>query len=83
MLLPEQDRVRLRHMLDAAREAQGYLEGKTREDLDRETMLYRALGNCIEIVGEAAAHVSVGTRASPPAIPWAQIVGMRNRLVHA
>jgi len=44
-------------MLDAAREAMGYVRGKTREDLDRDSMLFRALVNCIEVVGEAAAQV--------------------------
>lgn len=36
----------------------------------------------IEIVGEAAAHVSEATRSRAPQIPWAKIVGMRHRLVH-
>ena len=82
-MLPEADQVRLRHMLDAAREARGYVQGKLREDLDRDTMLFRALVNCIEIVGEAASHVSGETRARAPGIPWGQITGMRNRLIHA
>ena len=34
-------------------------------------------------MGEAAAQVSDAGRAELPAIPWQQIVGMRNRLVHA
>ena len=57
---PEKDRIRLRHMLDATREALGYVRDRSRVDLDRETMLLRALVNCIGIVGEAAAHVSEG-----------------------
>ena len=36
----------------------------------------------IEIVGEAAAHVSTETRNVSPDIPWAQIVSTRNRLIH-
>lgn len=70
-------------MLDAVREARGYARDKSREDLDRNTMLFRALVNCIEIVGEAAANVSGETRTRAPQIPWAQITGMRNRLIHA
>lgn len=46
-------------------------------------MLRMALTRAIEIVGEAAAQVSDAGRAELPAIPWQQIVGMRNRLVHA
>lgn len=36
----------------------------------------------MEIVGEAAARVSEDTKRAHPDIPWAEIVGMRNRLVH-
>lgn len=36
----------------------------------------------VEIIGEAAARVSEDARARHPQIPWALIVGMRNRLIH-
>ena len=37
---------------------------------------------CVEIVGEAASAVGTETVARYPQIPWRQIRGMRNRLVH-
>ena len=46
-------------------------------------MLARALVKCLEIVGEAASQVSRETRTRAENIPWAQINGMRNRLIHA
>lgn len=82
-MLPEPDRVRLLHMLDAADEARGFLEGRSRADLDRDSMLLRALVNCLEVVGEAASQVTEETRCRIADIPWRAIVGMRNRLVHA
>jgi uncharacterized protein with HEPN domain len=36
----------------------------------------------VEIIGEAAAHVTEETRSRHAFVPWADIVGMRNRLVH-
>ena len=36
----------------------------------------------METVGEAASRVDADTRAAHPEIPWADIVGMRKRLVH-
>jgi len=45
-------------------------------------MLSLAIVRLLEIVGEAAAHVSEPVRASLPAIPWRQITGARNRLIH-
>ena len=52
--MPKRDDVRLRHMLDAAREAVGFIQGRSRADLDRDRMLVLALVKDIEIVGEAA-----------------------------
>ena len=46
-------------------------------------MLARALVKDIEIIGEAASRVSQDFRATHPQLPWADIVGMRNRLIHA
>ena len=37
---------------------------------------------CLEIIGEAANHVSAEIRDANPDIPWAGIIGMRNNLVH-
>ena len=42
-----------------------------------------ALVKEIEIVGEAAARVSEATREHWTDIPWDELIGMRNRLVHA
>ncbi len=45
-------------------------------------MLALAIIKELEIIGEAASKVSVAGRASRPMIPWTDIVGMRNRLIH-
>lgn len=70
-------------MLEAGREALAFAAGRGRADLDRNRMLVLALVKCLEIIGEAAAKVGDDTRALCPALPWADIVGMRNRLIHA
>lgn len=82
-MLPKDDLVRVRHMLDAANEALGYIAGRTRRDLEADSMLARALINCLSVIGEAATRVGAATRDRDADIPWAQIVGMRNRLIHA
>jgi len=62
--------VRLRHMLDAAREAVQMAQGKTRADLDTDRKLNLSL--------VAASRIPVSERAQYSGIPWVQIVGLRN-----
>jgi len=77
------DLIRLRHMLDAAREAVGFVRHRSRSDLDHDRQLVWALVKAIEIIGEAAYQLGPDARAETPNIPWDKIVGMRHRLVHA
>lgn len=77
------DRIRLRHMMDAADDVARFLVGRERADLDSDRMLLFAVVRALEIIGAAASKVSQETRGVLPAIPWRAIVGMRNRVVHA
>ena len=81
-MLREDDRIRLQHMLDAAREAEGFTRGRVRADLDGDRMLAFALVYALQTIGEAASQVSSETREALPDVPWPLIVGMRHRLVH-
>lgn len=76
------DLIRVRHMIDAAHEAIGFAAGRRREDLDRDRMLVLCLVKSVEIMGEAAAKVSDSFRRQHPALPWREMVAMRNRLIH-
>lgn len=77
------DLIRLRHMLDAAREAVEFFRNSRRKDLDGDRKLTLALVKDVEIIGEAAYQVAEDARRNLPEIPWDDIVGMRHRLVHA
>ena len=79
----ESDVIRLRHMLDAAREALSFIAERSSEDLSRDRMLVLALVKEIEIIGEAASRISDESRKALPRIPWPKIIAMRNRLIHA
>jgi uncharacterized protein with HEPN domain len=78
-----EDEIRLRPMLDAAREPVALTANRTWTHRNTDRALALGLVKEIEIIGEAASKVSVATQAAVPAIPWADVVGMRNRLVHA
>lgn len=69
-------------MLDAAREALSFVEGRTREDLGHDRMLLLSLVKEIEIVGEAANRISAETKAGASGVPWTKLTAMRNRLTH-
>lgn len=79
---PLGDRIRVQHMLDAALECTTFITGRTREDLDHQPMMRRAVKDCIQEIGEAATKVSDEGRVRAPTLPWTQIVGMRHRVVH-
>ncbi len=76
------DEVRLRHMLDAARKTLAFTKGRSRSDLDLDEQLTLAVVRLLEIIGEAAKQVTAETRAAHPEIPWREIAGTRDRLVH-
>lgn len=76
------DLIRLRHMLDAAREAMAFAHNQTRASLDTNRMLTLAIVKSLEILGEAASKMSKDTQNALPGIPWSAIVSMRNRLIH-
>ncbi len=82
-MLLEEDILRLRHMLDAAREAIGFASGRSRSDLDTDRMLAFAIVRAVEVVGEAASKIRPESKAALSCIPWPGITAMRNRLVHA
>jgi uncharacterized protein with HEPN domain len=69
-------------MLDAARLAVVYASEHSRDSLDVDPLRAHGLIRLVEIIGEAAGRVSVGTQAELPDLPWSAMVGMRNRLVH-
>jgi uncharacterized protein with HEPN domain len=69
-------------MLDAAREALTFAEGKTEFNIRDNRQLVLSLVKEIEIIGEAASKVSEPTRSQLSQIPWQDIVDMRNRLIH-
>ncbi len=74
------DLVRIRHMLDAAREATEFAKDRERADLDSNRMLALSIIKSIEIVGEAASKITQVVRDAHPEIPWADIVATRKGL---
>ncbi|GAB4575804.1 MAG: DUF86 domain-containing protein [Anaerolineae bacterium] len=59
-----------------------FVRGMSREEFDQDIRTQDAVVRRIEIIGEAVRRLSEPYRATHPHIAWAEIVGMRNRLIH-
>ena len=81
--MDERDKARLSDMLDEALKVQKFVDNKKREDFDNDDMLSYAVIRAVEVIGEAAAQVTTETRQQYPNVSWKNIIGMRNRLIHA
>jgi uncharacterized protein with HEPN domain len=69
-------------MLEATRKIARFMSGhRTAQELRADEANFWSVVHMIEIIGEAAAHVSSGTRARLP-LPWLESVATRNRLIH-
>jgi uncharacterized protein with HEPN domain len=69
-------------MRDHMEEAIQLVQGKSRTDLDQDRLLNLALVRLCEIIGEAASKIPRETQERYAQVPWPQIVGFRNRLIH-
>ncbi len=79
---PHDDERRLRDMLDYARKAVYAVRSAERTDLEIDEILGAALERFVEIIGDAANRVSDARKQAMPEIPWKQIIGLSNRLIH-
>lgn len=59
------------------------VQGVTHEQFRADSTLHYAVTHLIQIVGEAASHLSDDARAEMTEVPWNEIIGMRHRLVHS
>ncbi len=69
-------------VLEAARLLQTFVEGVDWDTFENDLMRRAAVMRQLEIMGEAARRLSEETRLELSEIPWRQIIGMRNRLIH-
>ena len=69
-------------ILLAAQRATRHLEGIQSKTFQESELLQDAVVRALEIVGEAAGHISEEFREAHPEIAWHKMIGMRNRLIH-
>lgn len=81
--MPRADRLTLEQMLDTARRLRGLAGTFGRESFDEDDVAQLAMLHLIQRLGEAASRLSADFRAAHAEFPWAEMIGMRNRIVHS
>ncbi len=80
--MPRDDRSTLEQMLDTATRLRALARARTRDALQADEVGQLALLHLIQRLGESASRLSADFRADHPEFPWAEMIGMRNRIVH-
>ena len=76
------DRLFLVDMLDAADAIIDHIAGRDRDALFEDRTARAAVLHELTVIGEAASRITAGLRARHPEVPWSEIVGFRNVVIH-
>ena len=79
---PRKWKLRIRHILDAIAECQTFVAGMSYEQFCADPKTLKAVVANLILIGEAARHVPENVEVAYPGIPWPQMRGMRNHIVH-
>ncbi len=80
--MKKRDDVYLVEILNRIRAIRENLEGLSESKFKNSKLHQSAVIRDLQVIGEAAKHVSLEVREKAIEIPWLEIVGMRNRLTH-
>ena len=72
----------LQDIVDNMENAEGFVQNMTLEQFAQDLKTSYAVVRCIEIIGEAAKNIPRSIRQQYPAIPWKEIAGMRDKVIH-
>jgi uncharacterized protein with HEPN domain len=78
----KKDKAYLKHILDAISDIEKFIEDVGKEELLENKEKQYAVLRAIEIIGEATKNLSKELKAKHPRIPWKDIAGMRDKLIH-
>jgi uncharacterized protein with HEPN domain len=80
--MEKDESVYLQHILDAIAKIESYLSGVNEAAFSHQSMVQDAVIRQLEIIGEAVKRISLGLRSRQPHIPWQDVAGMRDKLIH-
>jgi len=76
------DIIYIDHILNSISRILDYISGKDREEFEADLVTQDAVVRQLEIIGEATKRVSKELRSKHPDIPWSDMAGMRDVLIH-
>jgi len=80
--LSKDETVYIKHILDAIARIERYLAGISYDRFNEDTLIQDGVIRQLEIIGEASKRLSDDSKASFEDIPWKDIAGMRDKLIH-
>lgn len=72
----------LKDILDNMERAERFVKGMDYLEFENDEKTHYAVIRCIEIIGEATKNITHSIRKKYPQIPWKDIAGMRDKLIH-
>jgi uncharacterized protein with HEPN domain len=72
----------LRDILNAVDEVESFVKGMDFEEFVKDRKTLNAVVRSIEIIGEASKHIPASLREKYAELPWKEITGMRDKLIH-
>lgn len=76
------DHTYVEHILSCIRKIKKYTKGISKQKFEENELLQDAVIRNIEIIGEATKNISDKFKKSYSFIPWKEISGMRDKLIH-
>ena len=80
--MKKDDAVYLHHILDAIERIAGYVQGVSAKQFLENALIQDGVVHQLEIAGEASRNLSNEVRQKYSGVPWSQIIGLRNRIIH-
>lgn len=73
----------VRDILQNMRDAEEFIQGLSYDDFAGDKKTFNAVVRAIEVIGEAAKNVPATVRRKYPVVPWKEMAGMRDKVIHS